>query len=117
MLVVHALGKITDYGRESVCGRTITKAYPHAQTDSEITCKNCLRRLGIEKPTMQQIAWVFRHITDNAIKEEGTFRHLIYDRMGLNSDAYQLLYESGGMAINNGLLKQYHEGYEDDSEL
>jgi hypothetical protein len=45
-------------------------------------------------------AWVFRHVVDHA-KDGGTFRYLIYDRLGFDSDAYMPLYLAGGMTISN----------------
>jgi hypothetical protein len=46
------------------------------------------------------IAWAFRHICDHA-EHGGTFRYLIYDRMGFGPDAYVPLYDAGGMDISN----------------
>ena len=45
-------------------------------------------------------AWVFKNIVDHA-KEGGTFRYLIYNRLGFSPDAYVPLYEAGGMDISN----------------
>lgn len=45
-------------------------------------------------------AWVFDHIVKHA-KEGGTFRYLIYNRLGFKQDAYAPLYMSGGMVISN----------------
>lgn len=59
------------------------------------------------KPTVEQVSWVFRNIIENAGK--GTFRYLIYDKMGFEEKDYYDLYVSGGMAINNAMLK-WHEG-------
>ena len=61
----------------------------------------------MKKPTIEQVAWVFKQIMDNAGK--GTFRYLIYDRMGFKEDAYLSLYEAGGMAINNAMFEIYDE--------
>jgi len=46
------------------------------------------------------VAWVFKAIVDHAI-EGGTFRYLIYDRLGFDVDAYVPLYSAGGMTISN----------------
>ena len=43
-------------------------------------------------------AWVFKNIVDHA-KEGGSYRYLIYDRLGFEDDAYVTLFESGGMEI------------------
>lgn len=45
-------------------------------------------------------AWVFQNIVDHA-KEGGSFRYLIYDRLGFNMDAYVPLCEAGGLEISN----------------
>lgn len=45
-------------------------------------------------------AAVFRAICDHA-REGGTFRYLIYDRLGFGPDAYLPLYLAGGMEISN----------------
>lgn len=45
-------------------------------------------------------AWVFQHIVEHA-KEGGSFRHLIYNRLGFDTDSYVPLYEAGGMEISN----------------
>jgi hypothetical protein len=45
-------------------------------------------------------AWVFDHLCKHA-EEGGTFRYLIYDRLGFGPDAYVPLYMAGGMTISN----------------
>ena len=44
--------------------------------------------------------YVFRKIVEHA-KEGGTFRYLIYDRLGFDLNAYLPLYMAGGMTISN----------------
>jgi len=63
----------------------------------------------MEKPTIEQVAWVFQHILQNGI-EGGSFRHLIYDRMGFGAEAYEPLYRAGGMCITNKM------SYEDEEQ-
>jgi hypothetical protein len=48
-------------------------------------------------------AWVFKHITAQA-QQGGSFRYLIYNRLGFDSDAYVPLYDAGGMEISNSLF-------------
>lgn len=50
----------------------------------------------MDKPTIEQVAWVFKKIVEG---EHGTYRHLIYDKMGFDVDAYEPLL--AGMAITN----------------
>lgn len=45
-------------------------------------------------------AWVFRSICEHA-REGGSFRYLIYEKLGFNEDAYVPLYDAGGMVISN----------------
>lgn len=45
-------------------------------------------------------AWVFKAIVEHA-NEGGTFRYLIYHRLGFGPDAYVPLYNAGGMTISN----------------
>lgn len=53
-------------------------------------------------------AWVFKHIVDHA-KEGGSFRYLIYERLGFEHDAYVPLYQAGGMTISNEFNLQREE--------
>ena len=48
-------------------------------------------------------AWVFKHITAQA-QQGGSFRYLIYNRLGFGTDAYVPLYDAGGMEISNSLF-------------
>lgn len=59
----------------------------------------------MEKPTVEQVAWVFKKIVEND-KKNGTFRYLIYDTMGFDENAYYELYTAGGMYITNGLKRE-----------
>jgi len=45
-------------------------------------------------------AWIIRNIVDHA-QQGGSYRYLIYDRLGFDIDAYVPLYEAGGMEISN----------------
>ncbi len=45
-------------------------------------------------------AWVMGAIVDHA-KEGGSFRYLIYDRLGFGPDAYVPLCNAGGLTISN----------------
>ena len=45
-------------------------------------------------------AHVFEKILEHA-KEGGSFRYLIYERLGFGPDAYLPLYQAGGMVISN----------------
>jgi hypothetical protein len=41
-------------------------------------------------------AWVCKHILDHA-KDGGSYRYLIYDRLGFKEDAYGVLQENGAL--------------------
>lgn len=45
-------------------------------------------------------AWVFKNIVEHA-QQGGSFRYLIYDRLGFDLDAYITLHNAGGMEISN----------------
>lgn len=47
-------------------------------------------------------AWVISKIDDHG-NSPGSFRYLIYNRLGFDLDAYVPLYEAGGMNITNEL--------------
>lgn len=47
-------------------------------------------------------AWVISKIDDHG-NDPGSFRYLIYDRLGFGPEAYVPLYEAGGMNITNEL--------------
>ena len=47
-------------------------------------------------------AWVFRALNEH-MRQGGTFRYLIYDRLGFNSREYVTLYSAGGMNLSNAL--------------
>lgn len=48
------------------------------------------------------VIWVFENLMEHAQNKE-TFRYLIYNRLGLNNDAYVPLCDAGGMEIHNKL--------------
>lgn len=60
--------------------------------------------LNGEKPTIDQVAWVFAHLNDH-LDELGSFRYLVYDRMGYDEEAYIPLFSAGGMAITNAFYE------------
>jgi hypothetical protein len=45
-------------------------------------------------------AWVCKHILDHA-KDGGSYRYLIYDRLGFNEDSYMVLQMAGALDISN----------------
>ncbi len=53
------------------------------------------------KPTVNQVAYVFAQIMANTGR--GTFRSLMYERLGYSPRDYSLLYYAGGHEINNAL--------------
>lgn len=57
-----------------------------------------------DKPTPEQVAWVFEKIIENK-NQNGSFRKLIYDLMGYNQSDYHILYQYG-IAVNNMILSE-----------
>ncbi len=74
--------------------------------------KNVEYLAGQVRPTVEQVAWVFAHLDDH-LCESGTFRHLIYHRLGFDHRAYSRLLRAGGMNISNAFcdLDEYQEKY------
>lgn len=56
--------------------------------------------ISTTRPTIEDTAWVLRHLAAH-LAEGGSFRYLIYDRMGYDETAYSPLYKAGGMEISN----------------
>lgn len=52
------------------------------------------------KTRLAVTAWVIENIVKHAT-EGGSFRYLIYERLGFDMDAYVPLYMAGGMTISN----------------
>ena len=55
----------------------------------------------MKKPTVEQVAWVFEKINENA---GGSFRNLIYKHMEFTHDDYCDLYHAGGQNITNAMF-------------
>jgi hypothetical protein len=51
--------------------------------------------------------WVMKHIVEHAI-EGGSYRYLIYDRLGFGLDAYEPLCNHGLTISNEFSLKDYN---------
>jgi len=62
----------------------------------------------VDKPSAEQVAWVFTQLIENG-KAGGSFRRLIYDRLGFGPSDYQRLYEAGGMELSNILNAETKE--------
>jgi hypothetical protein len=53
----------------------------------------------ITRPTLEQVRWVFQKV-DEHLREGGSYRYLIYDRMDYDFDSYCMLFPFG-MNISN----------------
>lgn len=71
-----------------------------AVNEAQASCKVGACRCNV--PTVEQVAWVFEHLREH-LELGGSFRKLIYDRMGFGPEAYLRLYYAGGMIISNKL--------------
>lgn len=58
----------------------------------------------MNKPSSEQVAWVFEHLRQ-AMKEPGSFRYLIYKRMGFSPEAYSDLCNAGGLELTNAFAE------------
>lgn len=66
-------------------------------------CEDAMPKLVEACPYQMRLAvtaQVFKAIVDHAA-DGGTFRYLIYERLGFGADAYVPLYLAGGMTISN----------------
>jgi len=63
-----------------------------------------LREKRAQKDRLEIIAEVFAHLRAH-LDEGGTFRYLIYDRLGLGPESYAELYGAGGMRISNAFCR------------
>lgn len=59
-------------------------------------------------------AHVFRAVCEHA-RGGGTYRHLIYERLGFDLDAYGPLYEAGGMTISNDFVLGHGDDEKDEA--
>ncbi len=57
-------------------------------------------------------AYVFRQLTEH-MKEGGSYRYLIYDRLGFGPEAYTALYVNGGMDLSNAFCDLREKGEEE----
>ncbi|MFO0934637.1 MAG: hypothetical protein U1E39_18270 [Planctomycetota bacterium] len=56
------------------------------------------------KPTVEQVAWVFRCLLAN-LETYQSFRGLIYETMGYDQRAYYPLFVAGGQEVTNLLFE------------
>jgi hypothetical protein len=83
-------------------------------------CDTCeLGPMPMKKPTLEQVAWIFNQINENA---GGSFRKLIYDRLGFGPTAYSELYAAGGQNITNAMFVDrctwaYEHNYESKQDV
>lgn len=52
------------------------------------------------RPTIEQAGFIIRHVLDH-LHEGGTYRYLIYNRLGYNMDSYVPLMAAGGLELSN----------------
>jgi hypothetical protein len=64
---------------------------------------NKAKKKRVQKPTPEQAAWVISKVVA-AMKHPGSFRYMIYNRMGYGPNAYVPIYEAGGMELTNAFL-------------
>jgi len=91
----------TAYSTQCGCDLPLMRAVWDAAAEAADPGINESGEAPMQKVTVQQAAWVIQHFADN-LNRPGSFRKVIYDRMGYGPEAYQPLYEAGGMALTNG---------------
>lgn len=79
--------------------KSIGKALDERKTDIEARYPKLVEECPYET-RLAVAAWVIKNLVDHA-KDGGSFRYLIYTRLGFNNDAYVPLYMAGGMTISN----------------
>jgi hypothetical protein len=65
-----------------------------------MTAKHDEILLNQPKPTIEQAAWVLSHAFDHMV-EGGSFRYLIYDRLGYGPGAYMPMQLAGVLDFSN----------------
>lgn len=62
--------------------------------------------------------WVFQNISKH-MEEGGSFRYLIYNRMGFTGKAYTPLYDGGGLDISNFCndVREFDDGRGSDEQV
>jgi hypothetical protein len=63
----------------------------------------------IDKPTAEQIAWIFSLLLEH-LEEPVSLRELIFNKMGLDHDAYQMMIAIGGLELCGALEVAYSAG-------
>ncbi|MBA4542938.1 hypothetical protein H1164_08485 [Thermoactinomyces daqus] len=79
------------------------KVWEEGKEEFQQLKKQVEKKIEEQRPTVEQVAWVFQKLNEH-LQEGGTFRYLIYDRMGFDEGDYWLLYSAGGMNISNAIF-------------
>lgn len=58
-----------------------------------------MKEQSFMKPNNEQIAWVLKHLNEHFL-EGGSFRHLLYNRLGLSQEDYQFFHTNGGSSLS-----------------
>lgn len=100
-------------GDENKCENEHACADSFEGDEFELTKHDLVNKCSY-KTRVAVTAWVFAHLVGHALKG-GSFRHLIYNRLQFGPDAYEPLYNHGGMVISNSFrvkeeeLADHHE--------
>src|SRR5262245_36447352 len=88
----------------------LEKLFPdHAKMREEAKAER--EKLGV---TLEGAAWVAKKLSEH-MKNPGTYRYLIYERMGFGQEAYCTFLDVGLMEVHNHLVdykRDEEEGFE-----
>lgn len=91
------------------------KAFAEAKKDFDEEAERLWKEMDYDTKLLLT-GYIFSKIREH-IKNPGSYRYLIYERLGFNTNAYACLYMCGGMDISNGchtINDEYRRLAEDD---
>jgi hypothetical protein len=72
------------------------------QAEYDIKSKEAFESLDYDQRLMVAFH-VFKQLYDNEFGDKGSYRHLIYTKLGFSTDAYSTLMDSGLMYVHNSV--------------
>lgn len=75
--------------------------------DCEIKAREIFESLDYEQRLFVAFH-IFKQFYENEFVDEGSYRHLIYNKLGFSTDAYAALIDSGLMSLHNNIYTHDH---------